>query len=178
MHMEINILQVASKTTISITAEQANAVEVLTRGQAILRIWFRMWAGRVTASKFNAACCTDPADPSKSLMISVCYPEMFRFNTSAIRWGCEHEQLALEIYLMENKHENVKLSKCGLFISVEHLFLGASPDSIVECTCCCRGNVKWKVSLHFSHMEPLDVFFCTHTYMYAVSILSRRGQHG
>ena len=34
-----------------------------------------------------------------------------------------------------------------LFICVEHLFLGASPDALIECNCCGKGVVEMKCSL-------------------------------
>lgn len=69
-----SLLQLANQTNVCLTADQAKAVESKTRDQAKSRIWFRMRAGRITASKFKSACCTDPANPSKSLIMSVCYP--------------------------------------------------------------------------------------------------------
>ena len=65
-----SLLQLANQTNVCLTADQAKAVESKTRDQAKSRIWFRMRAGRVTASKFKSACCTDPANPSKSLIMS------------------------------------------------------------------------------------------------------------
>ena len=65
--------------------------------------------------------------------MSECYPEVHRFCNEATKWGCHHEQLALEIYSHRSQHENVKVSKCGLFISVDYPFLEASSN--VECSC-------------------------------------------
>ena len=92
-----SLLQLANQTNVCLTAHQAKAVESKTRDQAKSRIWFRMRAGRITASKFNckSACWTDPANPSKSLTMSVCYPEVHQICNEATKWGC---QLALEIY--------------------------------------------------------------------------------
>ena len=59
--------------------------------------------------------------------------------------GCQHEHLALEMYLHRSQHENVKMSKCGLFISTDHPFLGATPDGIVDCSCCGKGVCEVKV---------------------------------
>jgi hypothetical protein len=147
-----SLLQVASETELHLTVDQAKTVEAKTRDQAKSRIWFRMRAGRITASKFKSACCTDPANPSKSLIMSVCYPEVFRFSNEATRWGCQHEQLALEIYSHRSQHQNVKVSQCGLFISNDYPFLGASPDGTVECSCCGKGvcEVKVRICRHIS----------------------------
>ena len=40
--------------------------------------------------------------------------------------------------------------ECGLFICVEFLFVGASPDGLVTCTCCSDGICEIKVSLVLS----------------------------
>ena len=114
-----SLLKVANETELHVTPAQVKAVEAKTRDQAKSRIWFRMRAGRITASKFKSVCYNDPANPSKSLIMSVSYPEVFRFSNEATKWGCQHEQLALEIYSHRSKHENVKVSRCTL--SLEHL---------------------------------------------------------
>ena len=141
-----SLLQLAKNTTLTVTAEQAKAVETKTRAQSNSRIWFRMRAGRITGSKFKTACHTDPASPSKSLIMSVCYPELFKYSSTATKWGCQHENIALEIYSHRSEHEGLKVSKCGLFISTAYPFLGASPDGIVECLCCGTGICEVKVS--------------------------------
>lgn len=54
-------LQHAKNTDISVTSEQVKAVGVNTRHQTESLLWFHMWTGRITASKFKSAGCTDPA---------------------------------------------------------------------------------------------------------------------
>lgn len=61
-------------------------------------------------------------------------------------WGCSHEKEALETYksTMQRDHANFKISRCGFFISVDEPHLGASPDSLVSCTCHGSGVVEVK----------------------------------
>lgn len=75
------LLDLASATvdTITVTAEQALAVERNTRDQSRSRLRFRMRAGRVTASRFKSVCSTDPASPSLSLVMSLCHPDKVSF---------------------------------------------------------------------------------------------------
>ncbi len=47
--------------------KEAENIEVFTRGQAKSKPWFLFREGRLTASKFKAACLTDSACPSQSL---------------------------------------------------------------------------------------------------------------
>ena len=108
------LLRIARETKLQLTVEQAKTVETKTRDQLKSRIWFRMQArritaSRITASKFQNACCTDPANPSNSLIMSVCYPELYRFSSEATKWRCQHEHLTLEIYSHRSQHENVKM---------------------------------------------------------------------
>ena len=122
-------------------------MEEKTREQASSRLWFRMRTGRITASKFKNACHTDSARPSHSLIMSICHPEIARFNTEATKWGCHHEKTARDANCryQKEKHVNFTVSDSGLFLSTEHPFLGASPDGLVTCECCGAGGCETKV---------------------------------
>ena len=145
-----SLVQLAKNNTKSLTVTrlQADAAERKTRAQSKSRIWFGMRAGRITASKFRNACHTDPASPSVSLIMSVCYPELLKFTNKATRWGCQHENVALQVYSHQSEHDSLKVSSCGVFISTEYPFLAASPDGIVQCDCCGTGICEVKVRLY------------------------------
>ena len=113
-----SLVQLAHETSISITPDQVKAANK-TRDQANSRLWFRLRAGRITASKFKSACCTDSAFPAKSLIMSVCYPELSsRFQNEATKWGCQHEDHALKIYTNKTGHDNINVSKCGFLLAL------------------------------------------------------------
>jgi hypothetical protein len=78
----------------NVTHDQRKTVEKKTRDQADSRLWFRHRTGRVTASRFKAACHTNKETPSRSLIMSICYPELNKFSTTATKWGCNHEGTA------------------------------------------------------------------------------------
>ena len=141
------LLQLSCATAVTVSSEQCKAVEMRTRDQSNSRLWFRMRAGRITASKFKSVCHTDPASPSLSLIMNVCHPNTVRFKTAAISWGCQHEKDALEQYANTSAHNDLCVSPSGLFISVEHPYFGASPDGFVCCSCCGSGVCEVKVSL-------------------------------
>ena len=42
-------------------------------------------------------------------------------------------------------HHDFKIFDCGLFISEDYPFLGASPDGLVSCSCCSDGVCEIKV---------------------------------
>ena len=123
---------------IKVSAEQAKAVELATHEQSNSKLWYRFRAGRITASKMKTACCTDPILPSQTLIKTVCYPESYKFSSSATVWGCQHEKYARDIFVdkLKDKHENVKLDEVGFFINPNVPFIGASPDGMVTCDCC------------------------------------------
>jgi len=63
----------------------------------------------------KAACCTDPASPSLSLIKQICYPNNYKFSTEATKWECDHEGVAREAYISEMKrsHSNFSCSLAG-----------------------------------------------------------------
>ena len=79
--------------------------------------------------------------------MSICHPEMARFNTEATKWGCHHEKTARDAYCryQKEKHINFTVSDSSLYLSTEHPFLGASPDGLVTCECCGTGGCETKV---------------------------------
>ena len=120
----------------------------LTRQQSKCQQWFRYRAGRITASRFKQVLLTDTNKPSLSLLQAICYPKTSTFSTAVSRWDCKHEQEALKAYKAQMAtHIGICLSECGQFLSKHKPFLGASPDSVVECDCCGKGVVEVKCSL-------------------------------
>jgi len=93
---------------LEVTKKQQELMEEKTREQASSR--FRMRAGQITASKFKNACHTDPTCPSHSLIMSICHPEISRFNTEATKWGCHYEKRAKDAYYRYQKEMHVNFS--------------------------------------------------------------------
>ncbi|XP_060785079.1 uncharacterized protein LOC132891482 isoform X2 [Neoarius graeffei] len=132
--------------SLKVSDVQISTVEAETRKQSSNKMWFQQRAGRITASVFKAAARTSPANPSRSLIMRICYPQNYEFSTAATRWGCSHEETAREKYVKHYSqcHRDFTVQECGLFLSKEYPYLGASPDGIVECTCCGKGCVEIK----------------------------------
>jgi hypothetical protein len=105
-------------TSIKVTEDQAKHIESATHDQAQSTVWFRYRAGRVTASRFKAAVCTDLTQPSQSLLKTICYPESYKFSNAATRWGCEHEKSARDAYVAKvaANHRNFTVNDRGLVI--------------------------------------------------------------
>ena len=97
-YIELNygeLVTLATNYTVSITEKQASLVESKTKLQSNSRLWLRMRTGRITASRFKAACKTNLAQPSLSLVMALCHPEITKFKSLATNWGCEHEKIAI-----------------------------------------------------------------------------------
>lgn len=106
-----DLLKVANQCKINVTSEQIETAERETRSQSKSSLWFRMRCGRITASVFKRACCTDLATPSISLIMQICHPELTKFSNSATRWGCDHEKVAIEKYksISIRSHQQLKV---------------------------------------------------------------------
>ena len=51
---------------------------------------------------------------------------------TSLEWGRQHEFVAFEMFKQKRLRENPEIvNKWGLWISPEHLFLGASPDAAI-----------------------------------------------
>ena len=122
---------------IKITKEQITQVERVSVTQAKGNSFFRHRAGRIGPSESKAACQTNPAMPSQSLIQSICYPELNKLNTKAIIPGCQYEEEAIRANegIMKKQHTNFKIEKCGLMINEEYPCLHATPDFLCSCDC-------------------------------------------
>ena len=133
---------------ITITPEEAKSIEEKTRDQASSKIWFQQRSGRITASKLKAAAHTDLAQPSQSLIMSICYPHNHQFQSQATAWGCTHEETACKAYVaqMVKEHPGFSVCKSGLVIHPLYPHMGASPDGLIKCGCCGPGVLEVKCS--------------------------------
>ena len=140
------LLKQADETIVTASEQQCKVAERMTRDQANSRLWFRLRAGRVTASRFKSICCTDPASPALSLIMGVCHPSN-HFKTTATTYGCHHERDALYQYerTAQRHHSQFSVATSGFFLSHEHPYFGASPDGMVSCSCCGPGICEVKV---------------------------------
>ena len=134
------------KRKLCVSKEQSITGEKETREQSSSSKWFKLRAGRITASRTRAVLPTNPLKPSLNLIKQICYPEAFKFSTKATQWGCAHEKTAQELYsqALSKNHKNFHIRNSGLVISTTHQFLGASPDGIISCDCCGTGLIEIK----------------------------------
>ena len=147
------LLEHCESVLVDITQEMANTVEQETRAQSQSKFWFKQRAGRVTASKMKAVCHTNLAHPSHSLIKTICYPEEFSFSSKQTAYGSKNEKKARELYYKTSikNHDDFELSESGLVINPKWPVIGASPDGVVNCTCCGKGVLEIKCP--YSHQN-------------------------
>ena len=145
---------------LAVTRSEADLIEECTRNQASSAAWHEQRRGRITASVAHAAMHTDPRAPSRSVLQRICGPPVTELRVPAVLWGKQDEHHARQLYSYthgEQEHLRIKpvgqvfmteptlhdttfLSKSGLVVSTERPFLGASPDGIIQCSCCGRAG--------------------------------------
>ena len=132
--------------SLNISFTQTKEVEERTREQSGSKVWFQQRAGRITASRLKATVSTDITQPSISLIREICYPEINQFRSAGTAWGCDHENVAMQIYRRNagQQHTDLVVSVSGLVIHTSYPHMGASPDGIVQCTCCGKGVIEIK----------------------------------
>ena len=81
---------------ININKNEVQLIQKKTREQPKSELWYRARSGVITASNFRACCHTDIAEPSKSLIMKMCYPSK-RFSTEATDYRSKHEKVARDI---------------------------------------------------------------------------------
>ena len=89
------LFKLCQSTSIEITKEKIDQVQKDTISQSSGANFFKHRAGRIGASQSKAAAHSDPALPSQSLIQRICYPELHKVNTKAVRHGCKHEASAI-----------------------------------------------------------------------------------
>ena len=135
------IIKMCVEVTLEISEEHIKKIEISIRAQASSSGFYRHRAGRIGASQCFSAFHTNLAQPSQSLIKTICYPSLYKVNTKATKYGQKHESDGIKAYetCMKARHVNLEVKKCGLFINKENSFLHATPDFLVSCDCCGNG---------------------------------------
>lgn len=164
---DFNNLCDTTVSNLKVSKEQAMYVEEVTRTQSLSTTWHDMRLGRITASVAGEVLHHTKNKPPSSLIKKICVPQEKSLQVPAIDWGRKHEEDALYLYSFihhqgnsnltttpkgniyiaagaKSNHTNGSVSKCGLLIDDKRPFLGATPDGIVDCSCCGRGVIEIK----------------------------------
>ena len=128
------------------TVTQRTHLSEVTQAQSSSMTWYTQRAGRITATRVYDILHTNKVSPAPSLIRDICSDEPSTARSDAMTWGNNHEDDAHADYTawMTLQHTDIKVSKAGLTLDSTHPILAASPDGIVQCSCCGTGSLKIK----------------------------------
>ena len=125
------------------TADEVAAINSGTIGQADNLQWAAQRVGRVTGSTIHAAHTAaqkikQQKDVAHSTINSVMGTAKDISGMAAIKYGRQNESVAMKEYVqvMERRGHHVEVEPAGLVVSATKIYIGASPDGIVSCSCC------------------------------------------
>lgn len=137
----------AKLVKIEVKAEEIDLVEQLTRRQASNPFWKHIRTGRITASilKDVVAASVEFPPPKLCLLKQICQPDSTLVNTPALSYGRANEPRAKEyVKSICANHLDAVVRECGVFIWMERPYIAASPDLILDCSCCGRVAIEIK----------------------------------
>ena len=149
-----------------------------TEEQSDSELWHELRKFRVTGSKFKDYVKGDPV----KMAAAQWKPPVDLGKVRSVKWGRENEDNARIDY---ERAKNVKISKCGLFVSDEDPIFAASPDGVNKSEKClleikCPFSLK-DVQLNTLENVPSSQFFTcpeagklvlkqNHAYFYQVQL--------
>lgn len=151
----------------TLSEQEIAKIEKETIGQSENSTWVIQRKGRITASNFYAVFTKVNslkgetmnskwlnADPLIRRLMG--YAGIDLTDLPSLKYGRSFEPVARENYLevVKSKHQKLTFRECGLFIHSEKVYLGASPDLLVECQCCGPGVVEIKCPYSIAHKHP------------------------
>ena len=141
-------------SSLTITQEEIQETERLTKGQSRNKLWFEKRKTVLTASNFGNVAKTK-VEPSNKLK-AILYSNLI---TEAVQYGIESEQKAVDLFTREmSKHgTTVAVEEPGLSLSKDKPYLGASLDTIVAIT---DTDEKWGMEIKFSFTKRNHDYFC------------------
>jgi hypothetical protein len=145
------------------TPEQIHAIERATQGQGDQPIWHELRQKRITASKFHRVhkrtntYKKDHGIDTSGVVNYLLGDDSRLLQLPAIKHGINLEDAAKKKFREVMKHEghtDLNISETGIHLNDKHLYLGATPDLLVECTCCGLGLVEIKCPLKCYLQQP------------------------
>ena len=116
-----------------LTYVEAKKYEAETHKQADCAKWHQLRKPRLTASTFGKICLKVESSRAKSSILAkkLLRPEQpTKFAEKMMKWGRDHEEIAVQVYRGIHQRNHVTLFENGIFISSEELFLAATPDRV------------------------------------------------
>ena len=147
-----------------ITVDDRKCIEENTRDQDG-STWNDQRKGRLTASKFSrihTRMQTFNRDTSTDMTAVI--SEVLGYSTppsqlKSLKYGRRNEPIARNAFegvLKEKGHVNVRVHKCGLYVSESAPYVGATPDGVVYCDCCPKRILEIKCPSSCSDASPTE----------------------
>uniref|UniRef100_A0A8C8EZC9 YqaJ viral recombinase domain-containing protein n=1 Tax=Oncorhynchus tshawytscha TaxID=74940 RepID=A0A8C8EZC9_ONCTS len=130
-----------------LTRDQCESLELTSKEQSKCQAWHTNRIGRITSTAFHRVCTagrnTDKINLVKKTMH---YNDSELHHVPAVLWGRDMEDTARKYYTeeMSKIHANFSVKLSGLVVRNDQPHLGASPDGLVNCSCCGRGTLEVK----------------------------------
>ncbi|KAF2891109.1 hypothetical protein ILUMI_15064, partial [Ignelater luminosus] len=113
-------------------SEDRDHIQQMTRDQHGSADWRELRRTKLTASNFGEVIKRKPSTHCHNLVKRLLYHK--EINSKAVVYGRTHEEDAVQLYIQEMaKHDinNMQVQQCGLYIDLEHPYLGATPDRLL-----------------------------------------------
>ena len=149
-----------------LTDAEVAVLEEETRQQADCTVWEDQRKGRITASvahnvmtKMNtvSSATTSRSKDTTALVKRIMGYTKVKSDIPALKYGKLMELEARDSYaheLVSLEHKHVKVEESGLCVLPHAMYIGASPDGFVSCSCCGEGLLEIKCPLSIAHMDP------------------------
>lgn len=152
----------------SITTQEIETLEESTQGQSDNQLWNTQRIGRITASNIHRVMTKveslqrKPDTASAIPLVRSLTGQSSSFPTQCIpslKYGQQMEEEAREMYINQmklQKHKDIEVKLCGLFLLQDKAYIGASPDGLVSCSCCGRGLLEIKCPFSIANQSPCE----------------------
>lgn len=131
----------------NLSAAQISRLQTVTTKQAVSPLWFEHRKGRVTGSKVHDVLhVTDRGNKDNLVRILSGCKTYDLSRVAAVKWGVSNEANARKLYISEQEkhHADFTCTQVGFIIDHNNPFLGASPDGVINCSCCGKGVLEIK----------------------------------
>ena len=129
--MLASVLQPALQESLNITAGEWEDIEAATRNQALLKLWYLVWARKVTGSSSVKILCWQ--DPINTSFTQVCVIfQSFKHIPPPIKWDIENEFKGNQGHIRYSRSYGKTIfttNKCDLIIHSTMGWFGASLDA-------------------------------------------------
>ena len=143
---------------------QFDMLEERTRRQRDTTLWAEHRVGRITSTTAHRVLHQCQESTRLNILNDIMqYGSTVK--TTAMRWGMEKEVEAVRNYTTEQTktHTDFKYTPAGIFVRSKYPHLSASPDGLVQCTCCGKGTLEVKCPYKYKDGLPSsnsDTRFC------------------